>query len=335
MKKKIKVGVIGLGVGEQHIIGYKRNPQVSVEAICDLDKKKLKKISSKYKIEKIFSDWQILLEQDLDAVSICSYDNYHSQQAIRAFNNGIHCMIEKPIALNKKDSEKILRAQQNSKKIITSNLILRQSPRFQKLKKEISNGSYGKIVYGEADYLHYILWKITKGWRGRMPFYCTMYGGGIHLVDLIRWLISSEVEEVTGISNNIQTKNSKYKYDDLIAALLKFKTGSIFKTVTNFGSVRNKFHALNIYGTKKTFTNDVPNAFYYDEYGDDVRKKKISTKYKSSMDKYALINNFINSIKNNCEPIVKSVDVFRVMDVCFSTYESIKKKKTIKVSYLI
>ena len=33
-----------------------------------------------------------------------------------------------------------------------------------------------------------------------MPFYCTMYGGGVHLVDLIRWLISSEVEEVTGIS---------------------------------------------------------------------------------------------------------------------------------------
>ena len=335
MKKKIKVGVIGLGVGEQHIIGYKKNPIVSVDAICDINKKKLKNVAKKYKINKIFLNWKDLIDSDLDAISICSYDNYHSEQAIRAFKNGIHCMIEKPIALNKKESERVLRAQQDSKKIITSNLVLRQSPRFQQLKKEISKGLYGQIVYGEADYLHYILWKITKGWRGNMPFYCTMYGGGIHLVDLVRWLISSEVKQVTGMSNNIQTKKSRYKEDDFIAAFLKFDTGSIFKTVTNFGSIRNKFHSLSIYGTKKTFINDLPNAYYFNKHGDNVKKRIINTKYNSTMNKYVLINNFIESIKKNHEPIVKASDVFRTMDVCFSTYESIKKQKTVNVSYLI
>ena len=77
---------------------------------------------------------------EIDIVSIASYDDHHVEQAISAFNHGKHVMIEKPIALNRIDSERLLRAQQDSGRLITSNLILRQSPRFKELKCWIDDG---------------------------------------------------------------------------------------------------------------------------------------------------------------------------------------------------
>ena len=42
-----------------------------------------------------------------------------------------------------------------------------------------------------------------------MDFYCTVYGGGIHLIDLMRWLMSEEIKEVTSTGTSIPVKNSK------------------------------------------------------------------------------------------------------------------------------
>ncbi len=124
-------------------------------------------------------------------VSICSYDDAHAQQVISALRAGKHVMVEKPLTLHRKDAEQILRAQQDSGRILTSNLILRHSPRFREIRRMIRAGEFGDIFYLEGDYIHQILWKLTEGWRGRMDFYCVTYGGGIHLIDLMRWLLGA------------------------------------------------------------------------------------------------------------------------------------------------
>ena len=335
MSKKLKAAVIGLGVGEQHLIGYIKNSHVEVSAVCDIDEKKLREVSNKYSIAKIFTCWKKLLCEDLDIVSICSYDNYHAVQTCLALENGINCMVEKPIALNRKEAEKILIAYKKSKCILTSNLILRESQRFKLLKKKISAGKYGKIVTIEADYLHNILWKIKKGWRGSMMYYSTVFGGGIHLIDLARWILNKEVKEVFCISNNVQTQNSSYKFDDFFCSLLKFENETILKSTTNFGSIRNKFHSLNIYGTKATYINELPDGYFFDSFGDDVKPKFDQTPYKSTIDKFALIDNFVDSVRGKKKCRVSVEDVFRVMDICFAIMESNKKRKLIKVNYSI
>ena len=119
----------------------------------------------------------------------------------------------------------------------------------------------------EGDYLHDILWKITEGWRGRMAFYCTIYGGGIHLIDLMRWLVGREVETVCGLGTNIPTRGSSYRWPDTFMTLLRFEGGALGKCLTTLGPKRPKFHALSVFGTKRTFVNGVPDATLYD--GDD------------------------------------------------------------------
>ena len=136
MIKKLNVAVIGLGVGEAHIKSYKNIKNLEIKSICDFNTKRLKYISKKYQISNTYTDsLKITEDPDIDLVSICSFDNYHCEQLLSSFLNGKHVMVEKPVVLYKREAEKVIKAWKDSKCKITSNLILRQSPRFINLKK--------------------------------------------------------------------------------------------------------------------------------------------------------------------------------------------------------
>ena len=332
--RKLKIGVIGLGVGEQHVIGYQRIPNVEVTDICDIDPSVLKIVGDRNDVPNRHQDYKQITENpNIDVVSIASYDNCHAIQAISAFENGKHVMIEKPLALNRHEAEAILRAQQDSGRFLSSNLVLRKSPRFQELKNWIAKGYFGEIVTIEGDYLHQILWKLTQGWRGEMEFYCVTYGGGIHMIDLMRWLLDEEIVEVCGMSNKKLTRGSKFNFDDTVTNLLKFKSGTVGRTTSNLGAPRPQIHGLSVYGTEKSFINDTPHAKLF--HGDNSEDIEIVETNYPGIDKFGLLPDFISSIRNGDEPEVSAKDVFRVMDICFACYESLKAKKTVNVDYLI
>jgi UDP-N-acetyl-2-amino-2-deoxyglucuronate dehydrogenase len=332
--KPLRVGVVGLGVGEQHVKSYLQQPGVEVVSICDIDGDKAQRIAASYDIPNHFSDFRKITEDpNIDIVSICSYDDCHAEQAISAFRNGKHAMIEKPVALNRTEAEAVLRAQQDSGCLLTSNLILRESPRFIEVRDQIQRGDFGDIFCVEGDYLHRILWKITEGWRGQMDFYCTIYGGGIHLIDLMRWVIGQEVVEVCGMGNNVLTRDSNYQYDDSFLNILRFDGGALGKCLSSLGAQRTKFHSLNIYGSKKSFSNDIPHGKLFD--GDQpINEHAVSTPY-PGMKKGDLIPEFVQAIRQGTEPNVSAQDVFRVMDICFACWDASQSGKTIQVNYQI
>ncbi len=334
MTKKLRAGVIGLGVGEQHVKTYASLPDVEVVAVCDSDPAKLADVAGRYGIGRRTSDWRTITEAtDIDVVSICSYDDGHAEQAISAFRNGKHAMVEKPICLTRAESERLLRAQQDSGKRISSNLILRREPRFAELRARIRAGEMGEIFHVEGDYLHDILWKITEGWRGRMAFYSVVYGGGIHLIDLMRWLLDDEIREVAAFGNGISARGSQYRYDDCIVGILKFARGATGKTLSAYGPRRTKFHALNVYGTKASFVNDRPHAKWF--VGDrDEDEQRVETVYPGAR-KGDLIPEFVDAIREDREPIVGATDVFRTMDVCLALEAALQNNRNVTVDYQI
>jgi UDP-N-acetyl-2-amino-2-deoxyglucuronate dehydrogenase len=332
--RSIRAGVIGLGVGEQHLRSYSAIADCEVVSVCDINPVQLQDVADRWNVSGRHTDFRKITENpDIDVVSICSYDDAHVEQAISAFEHGKHVMVEKPVALHKADAERVLRAQQDSGKLITSNLILRRSPRFQELRQQIQTGDLGEIFHIEGDYVHQILWKITEGWRGQMDFYNTFYGGGIHLVDLMRWLTGFEYEEVCAMGNDILTRKTSYKYPDTISALLKFDSGATAKCATMYGPQRTKFHALNVYGSKATFVNDLPDGkFFTSDEPEDERA--VTTAY-PGMKKGDMLPGLIEAIRTGGRPEVDARDIFRIMDVCFAVWEAVQSRRTISISYLI
>ena len=232
-KSRINVGIIGLGVGEAHLRSYRALHDVDVTAVCDIDKLRLEEIGKQYDIEKRVTDYREITEDpDINAVSVCSYDDCHFDQILSAIRHDKHIMVEKPAVLFPHQAEKVLFELSNSKISMTSNLILRQSPRFAFVKQMVDRGDFGDIFHIEGDYLHQILWKITQGWRGKMDFYCTVYGGGIHLIDLMRWIMGSEIKSVCAMGTRIPSQNSTYPWQDTITSLMQWETGATGKCTT-------------------------------------------------------------------------------------------------------
>lgn len=330
MDNPITVGVIGLGVGERHVVGYQAIPGVTVKAVCDLRPDHLAAVADRYEVPERHADWRDLAaDPAIDAVSICSYDDAHVEQAVACFEAGKHVFCEKPVALDRDGLARVTAAWRASGKRLSSNLILRQSPRFRAVRDMVRAGEFGDLFYMEGDYIHQILRKITEGWRGKMDFYCVAYGGGIHLIDLMRWIAGEEVVEVTAMATKKLTRSSAFKYPDTMTVLMRFESDLLAKSTTLFGPQRRKFHNLALYGTKLSFENaDGPARLFRGDAPED--ESPFDVPY-PGIEKGDLLPDFIAAIRGDRDPLVSGEDVVRVMDICLAAWDSAESGRAVRV----
>lgn len=332
---KLRAGIIGLGVGEAHIAAYNAHPQCKVEAICDLSETKLSQMRQKYGIAKATQDADaILSDPEIEIVSIASYDNDHYAQIVKAIQKGKHVFVEKPFCLYAKEARHIRELWKASPEIkISSNLVLRKSPRFLRLKNMVATGLFGDLFYVEGDYHYGRLHKITEGWRGQMDFYSVVYGGGVHMIDLLLWLTGDSILEVTAYGNRIASHGSAFRYNDCVVAILKFQSGIIGKMTVDFGGVQSHFHGLSLHGTKATFVNNLPHGKLFVSRDSNVPAQEVTDTYPGVL-KGDLIDSFVNSIIHDSPAVVSTEDAFRAMSVCFAIEESVQNRQSIKVQYI-
>jgi predicted dehydrogenase len=233
--RKIRIGIIGLGVGEKYLEGIVNSKSSNFEcvAICDFDEKKLNEVVNRFsdqkQIRKYESADELLNQKDIDCVAIASFDSHHYLQTCKALDSDKHVFVEKPFCTQLEEAKEI-RKRLNAKPHLklSSNLILRKVPRFADLKSRVSGQEFGNLYYIEGDYNYGRIEKILKGWRGQEPYYSIVYGGGVHLVDLILWLNPEDpVVQVTALGNKIVTQGTSFKFNDFSVALLQFSSGRI------------------------------------------------------------------------------------------------------------
>jgi predicted dehydrogenase len=330
----LRTAVIGLGVGEQHIVGYEADSRCIVTTLCDLDKKKLVKVASRHPGKRLVLDAEkVLADPNIDVVSIASYEDAHCDQVVAAVESGKHVFVEKPLCLTLRELERIVQAVKSNPKVkLSSNLILRKTPRFMELKRQVVTGCLGNLYYMEGDYDYGRLPKITDGWRGRIPNYSVVHGGGIHLIDLLCWLHGDEVEEVFAYGNKTFSQECTFLGSDLVVALLRFRNGLIAKISANFGCVAPHFHRLSIYGSAGTFQQGHSGASYI--FSRDPKKTPIvvSDEYPGST-KGDMLPAFVKSILDGSPPDVTAQEVIDVMSVSLAIERSVSTGLPERVRY--
>ena len=260
-KKKLNCAVIGMGVGEKHAIFYSNYNKTKLLKVFEKDKNKVQKLKTKYpKINFVKKENDIFKNPKIDLISIASYDNYHYPQIIKAIKYKKNIFVEKPICLFLNQLQTIKKKIKKSNINLSCNFVLRENSQFKKIKAIQNRKAMGNIYFIEADYNYGRLHKITKGWRGRIPFYSVTHGGAIHMIDLVLWYLNELPYEVKSEGNKIVTKKSKFKFNDFSIALLKFKSGIVVKVSSNFGCVLPHHHGLKIFGDKGTVIHDLRGA---------------------------------------------------------------------------
>jgi predicted dehydrogenase len=326
MKDTLRVGVIGLGVGEQHIVGFESHPDVTVTTLCDFDPVKLDDVAAKFPGRRLTSDAADVLEDpDIDVVSIASYDSYHFEHVRAALEGHKHVFVEKPLCQRPEEAAVLHRLRDERPHVkVSSNLPLRLSPRFQELRELISGGKLGRLYYLEADYNYGRMWKLTDGWRGELDYYSVMLGGGVHMVDLLLWLTGDRVVRVSAVGNDIASVGTQFKYDDFVTATLELESGAIARVNANFACIHPHFHAVEVYGTEGTFINGLEHATLWTGDRSDPQPTRIESAY-PGVEKGDLIPSFVEAILHGTQPIVTADEVFETMDVLFA----IERSKTL------
>lgn len=257
--KRLRAGVIGLGVGEQHVRAYLRNPDCTVRAVCDLSDEKLASAERDFPGVSLTKDPQeILSDPEIDLVSIASYDDAHFDQTLAALAGQKHVFVEKPLCQSREQAMKIKELWQSGhgSQYLGCNLVLREAPLYKWLREEIRCGTFGSIFSFDGEYLYGRLHKITDGWRNTVREYSVMEGGGIHMIDLMLWLTGQRPLSVFTAGNRICSEGTAFQYNDFASSIMQFPSGMIGRITANFGCVHRHQHVIRIYGTNATFLYD-------------------------------------------------------------------------------
>lgn len=333
----LRAGVLGLGVGERHIVGYQSQPGCVVTALCDNDSHKLAEVSARHPGIACFTDARdVLCNPDIDIVSVATWDDVHADQIVQAIENGKHVFAEKPLCLHGGELQRIRAALDANRQVrLSSNLVLRLSPRFKALYGKVREGAFGRLYYMEADYNYGRVHKIIDGWRGHIPYYSVFLGGAVHLVDMLLWLTGWKVTEVVARGNNLATSETSFRFNDLAVALLTFENGAIAKVGANFACVTPHFHRLMLYGTDATFEHLPQHGRIIRSRSDADEGELLDLPY-PGVEKGDLLTAFVRHLGGadaSAEGVVTHEEVFAAMSVCLAVEESMNSGQAVPVHY--
>ena len=259
---KLRVAVIGLGIGRKHIEGYRTHPGCEVAALCDLDEAKLSAMADEFRVPATYRDAATMFaEANLDIVSVCTPNSLHRPLAEQAFAAGCHVLCEKPIATSAADGEAMLAAAEAAGKRLMINFSFRFTAQAAALKARVDAGDLGEIYYGRT------VWTRRRGvpgWGGWFGQKKLAGGGplidlGVHRLDLALWLMGyPEPVWVMGQTWNALTGEQagdaavKFDVEDFAAGTIRFADGQVLSLEASWAGnqLPNERMETRLFGTK-------------------------------------------------------------------------------------
>ena len=149
--KKVKIGIIGTGwIAEAHVKNYLRCPDVEIVAAADLVPGKAEKFCKDNGIDgiRLYPDHKSMIDaEELDAVSVCTYNRTHAECSIYALEHGVNVLLEKPMCVTLDEAVEIVKAEKKSGKILSIGFQPRFDENMKMLKAVVESGELGQIYY--------------------------------------------------------------------------------------------------------------------------------------------------------------------------------------------
>jgi predicted dehydrogenase len=267
MSKQWRAAVVGTGVvGEWHVRLIPRLPNETLVAVCDLDPAKAQAALAKNNLTgvKVYTDQAEMLRQEkLDVVHVCTPSGNHLDPAILAMNAGLNVITEKPMEIQLDRIDRMIESAAKNKVRLAGIFQNRWSEANRALYDAAQAGRFGTLAWAGC----FTPWYRTDqyyregGWRGTWK----LDGGGaimnqsVHAVDLLQW-IAGPIKQVSAYASS--RIHPEIEVEDTLSASLQFENGA-FGTIMGStamypgGAVRLEIgggngHAVSE-GTLKTF----------------------------------------------------------------------------------
>lgn len=340
---KVGYAVVGLGVGMNHAKAAAASKNADLIAVCDLIQEKLDKVKELYPETITYTDFDEMLKNpDIDCVSIAVPSGMHAEFAVKAMKAGKNVLVEKPVDITVENALKIEKARLETGMkagVVHQN---RYNPDMPLMHEAVVSGRIGKVLFGDFA----VKWFRTQeyydngGWRGTWE----MDGGGslmnqaVHTVDLMQWLMNSDVESVT---SQIAIYNHDIKTEDFTASLIKFKSGAVATFLSTTCAYPGLSTDIRVYGTNGSMEADQDHLKLWKfKDADENEEKEMLEKYQGNAALAALdptlclghsyvVEDMISAVLEDRDPGILPMEAIKSVRIVNAVYESAKTGKTV------
>ncbi|MFL2939915.1 MAG: Gfo/Idh/MocA family oxidoreductase [Candidatus Poseidoniales archaeon] len=324
---EIRTGVIGVGsMGKNHVRIYSEIS--NLVAIADPDEEQGKLIAEKFGVE-WFRDYESLLPH-VDAVTISVPTVYHKEVARKCTEQGVHILVEKPLADNVKNAESIINYALANKVTLGVGHVERFNAVVETARRNIKDGNWGEIFTITA--------RRFSNYPSRIHDVGVLFDLTIHDVDVICHLISDKAISVYALGG----KSKNDFHEDHVSLLINFEQGQIGLCETNWLTPM-KVRDLSL-TTDKCYINldylEQNINVFSSNYGKidnsnlykppmEVKKNTISPESKEPL--RCELEDFLSSIIQKKSPFVTGQDGLRAVKIVEAGLKSLNTGKVINL----
>jgi UDP-N-acetylglucosamine 3-dehydrogenase len=212
----MRIGVVGAGGwGKNHLRVFYELGVLS--GFCDLDRSKVNFFQEKYGVKGYSSVDELLTNESLDAVTICTPTSTHYENAEKTIRKGLHTFIEKPMTTTSNEGEKLITLAEEKKVKLTAGYIERFNPAVTELKSILRSGKIGQPLLLE--------FHRENKWPSRITDVGIIADTSVHDIDTARWIFEKEPKIVFARAGKVLNQNEDFAaiilgFDDLKNAFI-------------------------------------------------------------------------------------------------------------------
>ncbi|MBZ4645928.1 MAG: oxidoreductase domain protein [Clostridia bacterium] len=341
--KKVKIAVFGAGsiAQKRHISECSENPNVELVAVCDIVKERAEKVAEQYGMRAYTDYKELLANEEVDAVIVCTPNYLHAPMSIYALKAGKHVLCEKPMAISAEEAEEMIKvAKENNKFLMIGHNQRLMKPHI-KAKEILDSRRLGKVLTFRTTFGHGgpEQWSAAKSkdtwfFKKDEAFVGAMGDLGVHKADLIRWLLGEEITEVAAF---IATLEKKYEngqiinVDDNATCILKTESGILGSLIASWTYKGDEDNGTILYCEKGVLKIGYDPEFQVTvTYRDGAREcynvGDIATNLKQ-------VNSGVSElfILNNRAPEISGEEGYKALKIILACLESQEKSTFVKV----
>lgn len=339
--------LIGCGrIATNHIKAAVNN-KLNIVAVCDILPEKMEALLAKHGLEndtsiKRYTDYkQMVAENNITLASIATESGNHAEIALHCIDNGLNVIIEKPMAMSIKDAEEIIRRSEEKGVKVSACHQNRFNIAVQEMRNAVESGRFGIISHGSI----HVRWNRNKDYYTQAPWRGTWAQDGgclmnqcIHGIDLLRWMMGNEVDEVYGVTK--QQFHDYLECEDIGMAVVKFTNGAV-GTIEGTTNVypKNLEETLYLFGQNGTVklggksTNNIDVWDFADETELDSKNKNLQEETSNVYGNghTSLYADVVDAILNDRTPYVDAIAGRNALEMVLAIYKSAETGLPVKL----
>ena len=313
--KKLGVAVIGTGFwGRNHARVFKELEETELLAVCDINAERAKNVAKQFGVRAYTSMGKLLKRKDVEAVSNCVWSLNLAKETLKALKAGKHVLVEKPMATNVKQAEKLLETAEEEELHLSVGFLMRFIPGIQHMKNAIEDKTIGNLVCATA--------KRVSEWPERIGDVGVVKDTAIHDIDIIRYFFGEEP-----IAVYAKTGSMKYKkFEDYAQIMLTFEGGKSAFIESNW-LTPYKTRTLVVTGSKAIMKLD----YITQELTIEDAKKTIQPRYPWQEPLKLELQHFANCILKKEKPLITGTDGLKALQIAEAVLKSSVTGRAVKL----